>query len=355
MMKILVTGGAGFVGSHLSLKLKQDNPQSRIIALDNLKRRGSELNLPRLRSGGVEFVHGDVRRPEDLAAIGGFDLLLECSAEPSVTAGIHEAPDYLIQTNLVGTINCLEETRRHRGAMIFLSTSRVYPISFINKLSFIETATRFEPAPNQEFPGISDQGISEHFPLGAPRSLYGTTKLASELLLQEYIDTYGIRGVINRCGVLSGPWQMGKVDQGVVALWVARHVYQGSLAYFGFGGQGKQVRDLLHVDDLYRLIRIQIDRLAELSGETFNVGGGRSISVSLCELTDICREKTGNVLEIRSIPGNREADIPYYITDNGKVTRHTGWQPEITVPEIVGEVAAWIRSNQEMLRPILNG
>lgn len=353
-MKILVTGGAGFVGSHLALLLKRDQPQARVIALDNLKRRGSELNLPRLRAGGVEFVHGDVRQREDLAGVGGFDLLLECSAEPSVMAGIHEAPDYVINTNLVGTINCLEETRKHKAGMIFLSTSRVYPIKTINRLHFIETETRFELAPEQAVAGVSPRGIAESFPLDAARSLYGTTKLASELLLLEYLDMYGIRGIINRCGVLTGPWQMGKIDQGVMVLWVARHIYQGKLAYFGFGGHGKQVRDVLHVNDLYRLVKIQIERLTEFNGQVFNAGGGREISVSLCELTKLCQEATGLKIPIGSVPANREADIPYYITDNAKVTAATGWKPETGVKEIVSELAAWIREHQVQLQPILS-
>src|SRR5271165_7471159 len=107
-MRIMITGGAGFVGSHLALSFKRDMPDSRVIALDNLKRRGSELALRRLPSGGVEFRHGDIRSREDLADAGSLDLLIECSAEPSVQAGLAGGDRYLINTNLVGTINCLD-------------------------------------------------------------------------------------------------------------------------------------------------------------------------------------------------------------------------------------------------------
>src|SRR5438477_348415 len=171
---ILVTGGAGFVGSTLALHLKRHDVARRVIALDNLKRRGSELNVPRLRDGGVEFA----------------------------------------------------------------------------------------------------RGISEEFPLSGARSLYGATKLASELFIEEYAYAYGLRAVVDRCGVLAGPWQMGKVDQGFVALWVARHLFEGRLSYIGFGGSGKQVRDVLHVDDLCDLVTRQIARLDDVGGEVFNVGGG---------------------------------------------------------------------------------
>ena len=195
---ILVTGGAGFVGSNLSIKLKADYPSSRVIALDNLKRRGSELNIPRLRSNNVEFIHGDIRNKEDIEQIGQFDLMIECSAEPSVLAGYNESPAYLINTNLVGTINCLEAIRKNKADIIFLSTSRVYPVDALNQLPYDERETRFDLTKKSKTTGVSVEGISESFTLNGPRSLYGATKLASEILLTEYVDMYGIHGIINR-------------------------------------------------------------------------------------------------------------------------------------------------------------
>jgi CDP-paratose 2-epimerase len=163
-----------------------------------------------------------------------------------------------------------------------------------------------------------------------------------------------LKGVVNRCGVLTGPWQMGKVDQGVVVLWVARHVYGGRLSYIGYGGTGKQVRDMLHIDDLLRLVEYQIDHLDELSGETFNVGGGRAVSASLRELTAICEEVTGNRVDIGKVPEDRAADIRYYVTDHTRVTERTGWRPGKDVRAIVEDIHAWIRANRDALRPILD-
>ena len=119
MKKILITGGAGFVGSNLAILLKQEFLDIDVIAVDNLKRRGSELNLKRLNYHGVNFIHGDIRNKEDLESINSFDLLIDCSAEPSVTAGYGESPEYLLNTNLIGTINCLEVVRKCNAAFCF--------------------------------------------------------------------------------------------------------------------------------------------------------------------------------------------------------------------------------------------
>lgn len=351
---ILITGGAGFVGSSLALQLKNDYPQYRIIALDNLKRRGSELNLPRLQDAEIEFTHGDIRQPEDFQSLPDIDTIIEASAEPSVLAGINEPPSYVVNTNLVGTINCLNFALRNKSDFIFLSTSRVYPIEIIERIQYEETETRFKISEQQAISGVSPRGINENLPLDGFRSLYGATKLCSELLIAEYNQFYGLKTVINRCGVLTGAWQMGKVDQGVVVLWLARHFWKQKLNYFGYGGRGKQVRDILHVNDLYRLIDRQIHNIEKFNNQIYNVGGGNEVSVSLCELTELCREITGNKIPIESVPENRQADIRIYITDNSKINAADGgWQPEISVREILKEIYEWLAANENSLRRVL--
>src|ERR1700687_5441384 len=256
--RILITGGAGFIGSNLALSLKRDRPSATVVAFDNLKRRGSELTLSRLRASGVEFVHGDVRSIDDLTNAGPANIVVEASAEPSVFAGYGSQPNYVIHTNLFGAANCLEHARQYGSDFVFLSTSRVYPINLLRMLPLDKDGSRFVLRSGTHLPGVSATGISESFSLTGHRSLYGATKLAAELLVEEYRVMYGLRGVINRCGVISGPWQMGKVDQGVMVLWVASHLFGRGLGYIGFGGQGKQVRDVLHIDDLGDLIDIQL-------------------------------------------------------------------------------------------------
>jgi CDP-paratose 2-epimerase len=352
--RLLITGGAGFVGSSLACAFRRDNPDWKVVAFDNLKRRGSELAIERLRAEGVEFHHGDVRCMEDLESAGPADLLIECSAEPSVHAGYRDGPGYLIATNLGGTVNCLEHLRRHGGDLLFLSTSRVYPIGRLRALPFERGGSRLALPPGSSGDGWSAAaGISEAFPLAGSRSMYGATKLASELLIEEYREMYGLRTVINRCGVLAGPWQMGKVDQGFIVLWMARHVYGGALAYTGFGGEGLQVRDILHVDDLYDLLRLQLRQLDRHSGATYNVAGGVESSISLRELTEQCRRLTGRALQIGQVAETRPADVPFFVGDSRSVRAATGWQPQRRLDRLLEDVHRWLVEQRSRLEPIL--
>lgn len=352
--RILVTGGAGFVGSSLAIGLKQLHSDWEIICLDNLRRRGSELNLPRFKAWGIEFVHGDVRSSDDLdPQILDVDFIIDCAAEPSVLAGV-SSPQYVLQTNLIGTINILELARKTQAGLLFLSTSRVYSIEPLSELTIEEQATRLELTGKQTIPGISWQGITEDFPIDSYRSLYGTTKLASELLIAEYRQSYNLKAVINRCGILTGPWQMGKVDQGVIVLWMAAHYFRKSLKYIGYGGTGKQVRDFLHVEDLLRLVDYQLSHFAEVDGDVLNVGGGRYSNLSLLEMTHLCQEITGNTIAIEPVLTARTGDIPIYITDCDRLTQKTQWQPQIKPQKTFADIYHWIATNEASLRPILS-
>lgn len=352
-MNILITGGCGFVGSSLAIALKQKYSQYEITVIDNLKRRGSELNLSRLLELDIKFIHGDIRLKQDLIQIDNLDFIIDAAAEPSVQAGLDSSPDYLIETNFIGTFNTLELARKHKAGIIFLSTSRVYSIPALESINYLENDSRFSISPNQNIFGLSEKGISEKFDVSSYRSLYGTTKLASEMLVQEYNAMFGLKSVINRCAVLTGPWQMGKVDQGFIVLWLAKHFWKGELSYLGYGGTGKQVRDFLHVHDLFRLVDWQLHNIHKVDGEIFNVGGGLNSSVSLRELTSLCQEITGNHISILSNEANRKADIPLYITDNTKVTDSVGWEPSYEVIETLNHIFQWMKQNDTILRSIL--
>jgi CDP-paratose 2-epimerase len=235
---------------------------------------------------------------------------------------------------LVGTINCLELARRNNSDFIFLSTNRVYPI--------------------KELSETEGQAVSEDFPLSTgSRTLYGATKLAAEYIIEEYIRNFNIKGVINRCGVIAGPWQFGKSDQGIVAYWLSHYFYKKPLSYIGFGGKGSQVRDLLHVDDLCMALINQIENLDKYNGEIFNIGGGKENAVSLTQMSAICAEVTGNSLEIKSIGETRPGDVKYYVTNNSKFNNASGWKPEKNTKEIFQDTYEWMKNNSSELESIL--
>jgi CDP-paratose 2-epimerase len=347
--RILITGGAGFVGSNLAIRLRE-RLHARVMAFDNLKRRGSAFNLARLQTAGVEFIHGDVRSASDFAELPPFDLLIDAAAEPSVQAGLNTSPRYVLEANLVGTINALEAARERKAAFVFLSTSRVYSIDALNQLPYRDQATRFAWCAPTGQPGFSERGITEDFSVAGPRSFYGTSKYASEQLVGEYATYAGVRAIINRCGILAGPWQMGKTDQGVVSLWVAHHLWRKPLAYIGFGGEGKQVRDVLHVDDLFELLVRQFDVVQQWNGEVYNVGGGQAGSLSLVELTQLCRDATGQQIELGSSPATSPVDVRQFITDAQRASDRFGWSPQRNPAAIVADIARWLKSHESEVR-----
>lgn len=349
--RVLVTGGAGFVGGTLCLRLAAAG--HRVVAMDNMLRRGSELNLPRLKAAGVEVVHGDIRCMEDFDRIEDFDLLIDCAAEPSVHAGSKGSPRFVLQNNLQGTLNCMEIARERGAGVLFLSTSRVYPMETVNGIPYELVGKRYEWKLPCDTPGVAEVGLDESFPLEGARSFYGASKLACELVATEYQAGMGVPVLINRCGVLAGPWQMGKVDQGFLALWVSRHVFDKPLKYFGWGGQGHQVRDLLHAEDLADLVLAQISRPEVFDGRVYNVGGGRAVSTSLAELTELCQELTGNQIEIGGVPETNPLDVRIYLSDARRVQADFDWRPKRSVRDITADTTEWLKDNLELLRPYL--
>ncbi len=347
--RVLVTGGAGFIGASISLELAARHPDWEICALDNLHRRGSELNLPRLSDGGVRFLHGDVRELDDLRSAGPFSALVECSAEPSVMAGVDGATGFLMRTNLLGAYHCLEQAAQHHAQVIFLSTSRVYPVAGVNALAHREADTRFELLDEQLVRGASAEGVAENFPMTGARTLYGASKLAAELLVTEYAESFGLPTVINRCGVVAGPWQMGVVDQGVFTHWMLSFYFKRPLSYLGFGGDGRQVRDLLHVEDLAVLIDDQLLRPEPWAGAVVNVGGGARGSLSLCETSALCEEITGNRLAVAADPQTRAGDIRIYLSDCRALRRFSDWAPRHGPRRILEDVYRWVREDEALI------
>ena len=173
------------------------------------------------------------------------------------------------------------------------------------------------------------------------------------MFIQEYVAFYGLKATITRFGVIAGPRQMGKTDQGVVTLWMAKHFWNQSLKYIGYGGQGKQVRDILHVDDLVELIDLQVHEIEKFEGKIFNVGGGLKNSASLLEMTKICEKISGNKIDIDEVAETRTADLRIYITDNSRIESEIGWKPKRSVETVFQDIYDWIKENEKQLESIL--
>ncbi len=337
----------------MALHVRNALPDSKIVCMDNLYRRGSELNLPRLRDGGVVFHWGDVRDPGAFP-VGPFDLIVECSAEPSVLAGLTGGMNYLYHTNLTGLFHCLEKAREWESRLLFLSTSRVYPMKPLLEHPWREEETRFVWL-DGGVPGICSQGVGEELDMRGVRSFYGFTKYAAELLIEEYRAAHGLKAVVNRCGVIAGPWQFGKGDQGVVAFWTMAHHFGWPLSYIGFGGTGKQVRDFLHVEDLCALVVEQIRQFDLWDGWCGNVAGGLEYSVSLRELTEVCQIVTGRRNPVHAVKETRANDLRLFLGDCRTLYTRTTWRPCRGIHQLVAGIEAWVCVHEQELLTVLKG
>jgi CDP-paratose 2-epimerase len=355
-LHVLVTGGCGFVGCHIALHLKRSG--YKISVLDNLVRRGSERNIPVLTRHGIDFFHGDVRNPEDLHNVpSGVELICDASAQPSVVTG-YANPLFDINNNSIGAMHILEYARLRKIPLIFWSSNRVYGADRLNALPRRENSTRFEydrdafsrvPV-EQRVPGFDPiHGISEEFSIdGGQRSIYGLSKLIADVACQEYAQAYDLPIVVNRFGVISGTGQFGHADQGWVVWWAIAHWFQIPLTYFGW--QGKQVRDILFVEDMLSLLDVQVPQISRFRGEVFNVGGGAGNAISLCEATQAMTEICSRSTVIRNSDQFRKGDIALYWTDNRKVSEALCWQPRVDLRAGFGSIFQWIQDNETELR-----
>ena len=192
--------------------------------------------------------------------------------------------------------------------------------------------------------------INENFKIDGPKSIYGFTKFASEQLIEEFSYAFGLNYIINRCGVISGPLQFGKQDQGFVSLWVWNHISKKNLKYIGYGGTGLQTRDVLHIDDLTNLIYLQIKRFPKIYNKVFSVGGSTKSYTNLKNLTKICEKITRTKIKFKKIKKTSIYDIPYFITDNRKIKKYYKWSPTKNINNIVKDSYDWIIKNQSVLR-----
>lgn len=342
-MKILISGICGFVGRTIAEGLLDAGAGDglEVVGLDNLIRPGSWLNRDLLQRRGVNVVHGDIRQASDLEAIGHVDWVIDAAANPSVLAGVDgkSSTRQLIEHNLVGTINLLEHCKLYRAGFVLLSTSRVYAIEPLAALEVETRGDEFVPLDRQKFPaGLSSAGIAENFSTAAPISLYGATKLASEILALEFGGIFDFPVWINRCGVLAGAGQFGRADQGIFSYWIHAWRARKALKYIGFGGRGHQVRDCLHPADLVPLLEQQLEGGDAAKPRIVNLGGGIENSMSLKRLSDWCENRFGPH-PVAADPEPRLFDLPWMVMDSSLADRTWDWRPRISIESVLDEIA----------------
>ena len=277
----------------------------------------------------------DISNIKKINSLIKYDIIIDCCAEASVEASKTDT-NRVFFTNLVGTFNILEKAKKDKSKIIFLSTSLVYSISKI--------CAKAKNINKKKY----NFKIDENFSKESPISLYGFTKLSSERLIQEYFYSNNLKYIINRFGVVSGPWQFGKQDQGFISLWLWRHLNKKKLSYVGFDGLGNQVRDIIHVYDVCELILEQINKIDKINNKIFNVGGGIKNSISLKQLTSKVQKITKNNIKIGRKLKTSIYDIPYYVTNNKKIYYYYNWRVKKNIDDILNDTFQILSKNKQL-------
>ncbi|MGH9639142.1 MAG: GDP-mannose 4,6-dehydratase [Bryobacteraceae bacterium] len=329
---ILITGGAGFIGTNVARSyLEEDCP---VHIFDNLSRPGVERNLRELQDaypGRVRFTHGDTwNRAEVEKAVSTAAAIYHFAAQVAVTTSL-ENPLADLETNLLGTLHILEAMRKYgQNSLLFTSTNKVY--GRLRGIELCETGSRYEPADA----AIAGRGASEREPLEF-LSPYGCSKGSADQYVLDYAHSFGIRAAVFRMSCIYGPYQLGSEDQG----WVAHFLRQAMKAEpVTVYGDGKQVRDLLFVEDLVRAMRLAQAQMERISGQAFNLGGGPENSASLLEVLREIEDLTETPVSIEW-GAERLADQHWYVADTSKVRRALGWRPKVGIREGIRALHHW--------------
>jgi CDP-paratose 2-epimerase len=339
-MRVLVTGGAGFIGCNLADACIRDGHA--VTLFDNLTRRGSASNLEWLRNThGAEaftFFQGDIRDyPRILMVVEGQEAIYHLAAQTAVTTSVTD-PRLDFEINALGTFNVLEAAR-HAGddpVFIFASTNKVY--------GGMEDARPLELVSRYVLPDYPD-GVSESRPLDF-HSPYGCSKGAADQYVRDYARMYGVRSVVFRQSCIYGQRQMGVEDQGWVAWFIIAAVSGKPITIYG---NGKQVRDLLHVDDLVRAFQLATEQINSTAGQVYNLGGGPENTLSVwAEFGALLEEILGRPIVPAAYQDWRPGDQPVFVADIGKARRAFGWTPRVGVREGIARLVAWVQANREL-------
>lgn len=337
-MKIFITGGAGFIGINCADHFLKQGQQ--VVLYDNLSRTGAQANLEWLqeRQGdNFDFVHRDVRDYDSLAtAIVGADAVLHLASQVAVTSSV-EDPRHDFEVNALGTFNVLEAVRNYcpQAALIYASTNKVY--GSLDSVRVIEEEKRYR------FANFT-HGIPENFPLDL-HSPYGCSKGAGDQYTIDYARIYGLRTVTLRQSCIYGPRQFGVEDQGWVAHFAISAVLGRPVVVYG---NGKQVRDLLHISDLVRAYERAIDQAGELAGVALNIGGGPDNTLAVwSEFGPLLESLVERPLEVR-FEGWRPGDQRIFVADIRRATAKLGWRPRVSVGEGIRQLVGWVQDNRDL-------
>ncbi|MBI1812561.1 GDP-mannose 4,6-dehydratase [Candidatus Peregrinibacteria bacterium] len=337
---ILVTGGAGFIGMNAAIRFRELGWG--VTILDNLSRRGTELNLRTLQKrygDGVTFVRGDVRTDQKTLGelVEACDVVLHLAAQVAVTTSVTN-PREDFEINALGTFNLLEaiRTSRRRPSLLYASTNKVY--GGLEHIGVREEEKRYV------FQGELT-GVSEREPLDF-HSPYGCSKGSADQYVRDYARLYDMKTVVFRQSCIYGPQQFGVEDQGWVAWFLIAAMLGRPVTIYG---NGKQVRDLLSVDDLLACYEAAIARMDRISGSIYNVGGGAANTLSLLEFLALIQTRFGLSLNARR-GGVRPGDQPIFVSDNGKALQELEWAPRIGVHAGLDRLHAWLREHEQDIR-----
>lgn len=332
-MKALITGGSGFIGTNLTEYLTKKDFD--ITIFDNFSRETAIKNKEYIKENlpDVKIIEGDIRDYEKIKnAVKGKDIIYHTAAQVAVTSCIKN-PREDFEINILGTFNLLEAARKQKLGIIYFSTNKVYGDN-VNEIPLTEEKTRYDFA--NEFKGI---GIPENFSIDAnEHTPYGVSKLSAELYVRDYTKVFDVPSVSNRCSCMYGTQQYGNEDQGWVAHFIISSILEKPLTIYG---DGKQIRDVLYVQDLSELIYKQTEKIDEIKGNVFNVGGGPENTLSLLELLKEIEKK--QALPEISYDDWRPADQKVYYSDISKLKELINWKPKTNPEKGVKELYNWAK------------
>lgn len=336
-MKILITGGAGFIGVNTAEHFLKKGAE--VYLYDNLSRKGSNTNLNWIKTTypQVKFIKGDLLSPQNIKkAVKDKDVIIHLAAQVAVTASVID-PRQDFKINALGTFNMLEAIRLHNKDAIFIysSTNKVY--GGLEQLKIVEKKKRYEL---EDYP----LGISESVALDF-HSPYGCSKGAADQYVRDYSRIYGLKTIVFRQSCIYGPHQYGVEDQGWVAWFMIAILSGKKITVYG---NGKQVRDLLYIEDLLKVYDLAIKKIDKAKGEVYNIGGGHKNAISVwLEFGPILEKLSGRKIKV-AFSDWRPGDQPIYVSNTAKAKRDLGWEPEVSVEEGLKKLYLWVKTNNKV-------